>query len=54
MVDDWLNHHMVCYIERDIFTIIEHGKVLRHYRDPRNNLIVIVVYALSLLAVSSI
>ena len=35
MADDWLNHRMVCYIERDIFTAIENDKILRHYQDMR-------------------
>jgi len=35
MADDWLNHRMVCYIEREIFTAIENDKILRHYQDMR-------------------
>ena len=31
MADDWLNHRMLCYIEREIFTAIENDKILRHY-----------------------
>jgi hypothetical protein len=69
MADDWLNHRMVCYIERDLFTTIEDEKILRHYQDMRNRRInlprssgiyilqnpcSIFCFALSLLAVSSI
>jgi len=36
MADDGLNHRMVSYIERDIFTTIEDIKILRHYQDMRN------------------
>ena len=35
MADDWLNHRMLCYIEREIFTAIENDKILRHYQDMR-------------------
>jgi len=35
MADGWLNHRMVCYIEREIFTAIENDKILRHYQDMR-------------------
>jgi hypothetical protein len=35
MADDWLNHRMVCYIERDIFTTIEDEKILKHFQDMR-------------------
>ena len=36
MTDDWLNHHMVCYIEREIFITIEDDKILAHYQDMKN------------------
>ena len=36
MADDWLNHRMVCYIEREIFITIEDEKIFAHYQDMRN------------------
>ncbi|XP_020406777.1 uncharacterized protein [Zea mays] len=30
--DEWLNHRMVCYIERDIFTNIEDAKILDYFQ----------------------
>jgi hypothetical protein len=35
-VDEWLNHHMVCYIERDIFASIEDAKILNYFQHMRN------------------
>jgi hypothetical protein len=34
-VDEWLNHCMMCYIERDIFTSIEDAKILDYFQDMR-------------------
>jgi hypothetical protein len=34
--DEWLNHHMVCYIERDIFASIEDAKILSYFQHMRN------------------
>jgi hypothetical protein len=31
MGNDWLNHKMVCYIERDIFTSIQSDDILYHF-----------------------
>ena len=28
MGDDWMNHRMVCYIERDVFVSIEESKII--------------------------
>ena len=39
--DEWLNHRMVCYIERDIFASIEDAKILsylQHIRTRKINL----------------
>jgi hypothetical protein len=33
--DEWLNHRMMCYIERDIFTSIEDAKILNYFQDTR-------------------
>ncbi|XP_020396716.1 uncharacterized protein [Zea mays] len=33
--DKWLNHRMVCYIERDIFTSIEDAKILDYFQGMR-------------------
>jgi hypothetical protein len=33
--DEWLNHRMVCYIERDIFTSIEDAKILDYFQGMR-------------------
>jgi hypothetical protein len=35
-VDEWLNHHMVCYIEREIFASIEDAKILNYFQHMRN------------------
>jgi hypothetical protein len=29
--DEWLNHRMVCYIERNIFTSIENAKISDYF-----------------------
>ena len=33
--DEWLNHRMMCYIERDIFTSIEDAKILDYFQGMR-------------------
>ena len=33
--DEWLNHRMVFYIERDIFTSIEDAKILDYFQGMR-------------------
>jgi hypothetical protein len=33
--DEWLNHRMMCYIERDIFTSIEDAKILNYFQGTR-------------------
>jgi hypothetical protein len=33
--DEWLNHRMMCYIKRDIFTSIEDAKILNYFQDTR-------------------
>jgi hypothetical protein len=33
--DEWLNHRMVCYIVRDIFTSIEDAKILDYFQVMR-------------------
>jgi len=34
--DEWLNHRMVCYIEREIFASIEDVKILSYFQHMRN------------------
>jgi hypothetical protein len=36
MNDDWMNHSMLCYIERDIFTSIEDDKILDCFQSLRS------------------
>ena len=31
MGDDWLNHRMVCYIERDVFVSTEESKIIERF-----------------------
>jgi hypothetical protein len=33
MENDWLNHRMVCYIERDIFASIQSDDILYHFQE---------------------
>jgi hypothetical protein len=33
--DEWLNHRMVYYIERDVFISIEDGKILDYFQAMR-------------------
>lgn len=33
--DEWLNHRMVCYIERDVFVTIEDEKIMSHFQHMR-------------------
>jgi hypothetical protein len=35
--DEWLNHRMMCYIERDIFTSIEDAKILDYFSRHENS-----------------
>ena len=35
--DEWLNHRMVCYIERYIFTSIEDAKILNYFQGIRTH-----------------
>ncbi|XP_020406773.1 uncharacterized protein [Zea mays] len=37
--DEWLNHCMVCYIERDIFTSIEDAKILNYFQGMRTHML---------------
>ncbi|KAI4965078.1 hypothetical protein ZWY2020_057526 [Hordeum vulgare] len=36
MNDDWMNHSMLCYIERDIFASIEDDKILEFFQSMRS------------------
>ena len=36
MGDDWMNHRMVCYIERDVFVSVEESKIIERFQDYRN------------------
>lgn len=36
MGDDWMNHRMVCYIERDIFVSIEESKIIERFQGYRS------------------
>jgi hypothetical protein len=36
MNDDWMNHSMLCYIERDIFASIEDDKILECFQSMRS------------------
>ena len=46
--DQWLNHLMICYTEKEIFRSIKNGKIIKQFEDmktrrmlvPRNNLVV--------------
>nr|ABA94667.1 hAT family dimerisation domain containing protein [Oryza sativa Japonica Group] len=35
MNDEWMNHCMICYIERDVFTSIEDHQIIEHYHALR-------------------
>ena len=35
MGDDWMNHRMVCYIERDVFVSIEESKIIERFQGYR-------------------
>ena len=35
MSDDWMNHRMVCYIERDVFVTIEESKIIERFQGYR-------------------
>jgi hypothetical protein len=36
MGDDWMNHRMVCYIERDVFVSIEESKIIERFQGYRS------------------
>uniref|UniRef100_A0A8R7TFC5 DUF4371 domain-containing protein n=1 Tax=Triticum urartu TaxID=4572 RepID=A0A8R7TFC5_TRIUA len=36
MGDDWMNHRMVCYIERDAFVSIEESKIIERFQGYRS------------------
>ena len=36
MGDDWMNHRMVCYIERDVLVSIEESKIIERFQGYRN------------------
>jgi hypothetical protein len=38
MGNDWLNHRMISYIEREIFASIEDDDILYHWQDLKNRL----------------
>jgi hypothetical protein len=38
MGNDWLNHRMICYIEREIFASIKDDDILYHWQDLKNQL----------------
>ena len=48
MGDEWLNHSMICYTEKEIFRSIRNDKIIKQFEDmktrrmlvPRNNLVV--------------
>jgi hypothetical protein len=36
--NDWLNHRMVCYIERDIFASIQSDDILYHFQEQNGHM----------------
>jgi hypothetical protein len=38
MGDEWLNHRMVCYIERDVFASIPDDDILQHFQELKSRL----------------
>ena len=38
MGSDWLNHRMVCYIERDIFSSIPNDKILYQFQEMKSRM----------------
>jgi hypothetical protein len=38
MRNDWLNHRMVCYIERDIFASIQSDDILYHFQELKSRM----------------
>jgi hypothetical protein len=36
MGDDWMNHRMFCYIERDVFVNIEESKIIERFQGYRS------------------
>ena len=39
MRNDWLNHRMACYIERDVFARIKDEGILHHFQELKTHLI---------------
>jgi len=37
--NNWLNHRMTCYIERDVFARIKDGDILYHFQELKARLI---------------
>jgi len=35
MVDDWMNHLMICYIEKEIFRSISNGKIIQRFEEMK-------------------
>ena len=33
MGDDWLNHRMICYVEREVFATIKNNDILHHFQE---------------------
>jgi hypothetical protein len=33
MGDDWLNHRMICYVEREVFATIKNDDILHHFQE---------------------
>jgi hypothetical protein len=38
MGDEWWNHRMVCYIERDVFTSIPDDDILQYFQELKSRL----------------
>jgi hypothetical protein len=38
MGDEWLNHRMVCYIERDVFASISDDDILQYFQELKSRL----------------
>jgi hypothetical protein len=35
MADEWLNHRMVCYVERTVFAAIQNDDILRYFQEMK-------------------
>uniref|UniRef100_A0A453BZ03 HAT C-terminal dimerisation domain-containing protein n=1 Tax=Aegilops tauschii subsp. strangulata TaxID=200361 RepID=A0A453BZ03_AEGTS len=35
MNDEWMNHRLVCYIERDVFASVDDIKIIQYYQQMR-------------------